>query len=983
MVIKCAGCGEQYDTDMFPVCPFCMTPNSVEGQTEETITDILDKVEPVCEESEPSLANIHNVIEDDHNGEQETQQELENTISAAVKDDPIDSELASEKESAIDQADIRLADILGLSTRTRNVLFRHSIFTMSDLLRFYKESDLSKLHNAGAKTISEITELIEKYQKQTMAVFPDNRLDGTKLIRNIFSENKFNIFVSYCAANGIVTIEDLSGFDFELLKNVQGIGTRKVKDIIAKYRESSVSFSEINGGEESTLSLSLSNQERLFEYINEQLRELEIDFLFGLNIRAKQIEALQKKGITIIGDLEGISVDRLSAIVGNHNIDKFRNISPMFQYNLTELFEKVLTASSEDNNYIITLFRAEGYTLKDIGELVGLTRERVRQIVGKYLRSLNSFMVPIIDYFMNPKGFVTVQELIDIYDNDDFDKILILWCKNSDHVHYLKYADVFLPITENLRSIEANLSTLAEEFVGDGITLSDSIDELGSMLQENNCFYLDTDAFIAFMQYQGYRVYGDCIFKGRQSYGSLCARIVAKRFTDGIKLYDSHDLNLLRQYALEEYGDIGLPSDDRALSSRVSEFLVLRGRGMYISEENIYVESQLLEELKAYINSQPEAEIYYADLFAKHEGMIRMMSSIDNYNYLHGVLKLYCGEEYDFNNRDYLIKRGDGLISGKFSDRLRKFIVTSGKPVHKRDIKREFPGVTDIVLSSTMIYDESLFQWDYNVFSSMDLIRLTEQDKDYLKTAITEIMSTTNGYCSDNMLFSEVYHHCSEIINKNNMTDANNLYYLCAKIFSKQFDFRRPHICQMGLLEAMSVKNIALLMLNNPNRLSFGDYQKIANQLQWSAVTTGVVFADIEKDYFRVNDDLYIKENTLCMPQDFLNKVEAWLRTRLEKGFISLITIDFDGLPDFEYDWNNHLLRSIVDKYLPSFKIVETRNKDRRYERGIIIDAESPIKDYQDLVVWLMKKNGFTELPENKMLSLLVVNGLTYKLIPK
>lgn len=41
-------------------------------------------------------------------------------------------------------------------------------------------------------------------------------------------------------------------------------------------------------------------------------------------------------------------------------------------------------------------------------------------------------MKPIVDRFMYPKNYITVQELLDIYDNDDYDKAILYWCKNSD-----------------------------------------------------------------------------------------------------------------------------------------------------------------------------------------------------------------------------------------------------------------------------------------------------------------------------------------------------------------------------------------------------------------------------------------------------------------------------------------------------------------------------------------------------------------------
>ena len=90
-----------------------------------------------------------------------------------------------------------------------------------------------------------------------------------------------------------------------------------------------------------------------------------------------------------------------------------------------------------------------------------------------------------------------------------------------------------------------------------------------------------------------------------------------------------------------------------------------------------------------------------------------------------------------------------------------------------------------------------------------------------------------------------------------------------------------------------------------------------------------------------------------------------------------------DELPDIGYEWNEFFLRSLIDKFIPSLKVVETRAKDRRYERGIVINAESDITDYTDLVIRFLNVLGYSNISENNMLTLLIMNNLTYKVIPK
>ena len=101
-------------------------------------------------------------------------------------------------------------------------------------------------------------------------------------------------------------------------------------------------------------------------------------------------------------------------------------------------------------------------------------------------------------------------------------------------------------------------------------------------------------------------------------------------------------------------------------------------------------------------------------------------------------------------------------------------------------------------------------------------------------------------------------------------------------------------------------------------------------------------------------------------------------------GYVSLINFDdWEEMPSIQYEWNIFLLRTIIDIKIDDLRIVEIKTRDRRYERGIVIESNSEIKDYADLVISLLNKLDMTEITENNMLTLLIMNNLTYKMIPK
>ena len=125
-------------------------------------------------------------------------------------------------------------------------------------------------------------------------------------------------------------------------------------------------------------------------------------------------------------------------------------------------------------------------------------------------------MTAIVELFMLPKNYITVQELLDIYDNDDFDKVIIYWCKNSDKLEYLDFADVFVYAKDGKNAIENQIVALAEEFIGEGIDLYDNLEELEDLMQNNGFSYVDGSSFINLVKKYGYKVYGDYIVKGKQ-----------------------------------------------------------------------------------------------------------------------------------------------------------------------------------------------------------------------------------------------------------------------------------------------------------------------------------------------------------------------------------------------------------------------------------------------------------------------------------
>ena len=962
--MKCQYCGDVYDEEMFPVCPFCLGENDMnEKKVEKSIGS--------CNENDESVITqtIQSVNDD-------FCQKGENTEVEEIATPNQNGNY----ESANNIPNIHIEEIDELSRRVKNTLQRDGVFSLQDLIGLVSNNRIDNVTGLGVLGKKEILEYISSIRSGIIA--PSVAVE--KRVEDVYCENKYNLFVKHCSEHNIKYMSDLDGFDFASLLYVQGIGKGKVNDIIRLYE-----MYDSGAMERSSVSIPAAAIEKLpvskhlFTFINEQLKDLDVTILVGIGIATQTLSKLRDHGLNKVGDLENITSKRLESIVGKRNIDKFEQIENVLKRPLLDVFEDVLTSCSNDDDYKTVIKRANGFTLQQIGDEEGKSRERVRQKAHTFNRKISSYMNGLVSVLLYPKNYFSVQELLDIYDNDDFDKIVLYWCKNSDTIDYLDFADVFIPHEDTHETID-KLYDFATRFIGDGINIYDNLEELELTLEREGYPYVDGVSFMNFVKKYGYTIYGDYVIKGKKSYGYLCAKVIEKHFPKGIRISDSKELNRLRQLVYEQYGDIGVSSDDRSLGLRITDYLVLSGRGTYTAESNVHIDMSVLEDIKEYIDDAPEGEIYYSELFSRFEGVLRMMSNVDNYNFLHGVLKLYFADEYDFSNRDSIKKIGEGYKSGKLGDRIREFIEQVKRPVSKNDIKKHIPGLTDIVLINAALYDSNVFLWDYNYYFSTSMLDINQIDTDYICKKIDSIMIETDGYCSDNLLFDAVMEERPLILEKNCIENSNNLFFLCQKILSDRYDFRRPHIGKKGLFDQMSVKKIALHLLGYPRELSYKEYQRVANRLKWPSVTILNEFTEIEKDYIRVSDDVYVDKESFEIKDDTLMHIENYIRSRMQRGYVSLINFDaWDEMPDVGYEWNVFLLRSILDSYIKNLSVVEIRAKDRRFERGIAVSRDSGISNYDELVVHVLRDMGYSELSENYMLTLLVVNNLTYKIIPK
>ena len=795
--------------------------------------------------------------------------------------------------------------------------------------------------------------------------------------------------------NKIVTISNLEEFlQGNMIEDLPSIGVntaKEIKNVLELYGIDEDEQFKLSDIEEKNIGVS-----SLFENISSDNINLPISAtnIFGLS--SKTIEILKENNISYIGDLKNYSIRSFERMMGRKSTKKLIDISHKLEKSLISLTEEILLSEFEGRQCQIYLRRANGETLQEVADNLriygegSLTRERVRQIESKFFKKIELFIKEIINLIMKERRYILAQDILDVYESDDFTRILIYTCKLDKELQYLDFADVFVVKNEDI-SEEEKLLNLTEDFIGEGINLYEKLEELETLLNDNGFDYIGLGEFINLLQKYKYHFYKDFVTRGKQSYGVLCRNVVKNHFPFGIKVTQSEndeggDLTKLRKLVYKEYGDIGLPPNDRALSARLGDYLVLCNRGMLISAENIILDESVLEDIKNAIDNTLSDKVYYAELFAEFQGILQMTSNIDNYNFLHGVLRLYYADEYNFSNRDYLLKTHSGISveQGGVAERIKKFINEMRRPVHKNELKRKFPGFSDVMLVIPIINNKDLIQWEYNYYTCMDLIDCQEEDYIKLRSILLEELEENEGYASDSMVFHRVKEEYNSFIEKNNIKLAMNLYYILSALFDDLCDFRRPHISVKGKFESFTTVDIVLHLMKYPRILKYEEFISVSERMEWAPVTSGMVFSNLEQQYFRISQEDYILREELSIENDTLDKIQNRVIEELQYDFMSIVNFNqYDDLPDIGYQWNEFLLGTILEYFCRDIKVIYPIVKDRRYQKGVATKSNNGLNSYSEVVANVMISNGITAMGESDFLSFLIIHGLAKKTIPK
>lgn len=878
----------------------------------------------------------------------------------------------------IDEMDLKcpLKDT-SLSVRAKNVLRREGYKIVSDIIKI-SEEQLYAFQSIGCLTVQEILDFINKVCNANDLNEQENCEEDSFLSQSIKSTKLSTRAKNSLSCGGFKSVKDILALTVPEICELPSVGANTVEEILLFTIgiKQSLSDNITDAKHEVFQTLKYPYYE-----ISEECENIPVTVLACFGMQPSLIKKLQLQSISKLGQLKNMDYNQIRISMGSDWIK-------LLHFTLKEFFNGAMVATKlfldniskeEDLSFIVA--RSRGAALQELGNKRGLTREGARQHIEKPLCLIKPMATSLAKALINKLQVkcLTLQDIYDVYDNDDYDAIISYALNESEEIETIDSLGLFF--IKNTVSYNDTLSQAISEHVGDGVFWKRKIPQLIEILQEKNLSFIDVNDVWFYMLSQGYRVYGEYVVPHTVPSGNLLAIVVDEEFPNGISFSNEEDVALLRQGANKRFGDLNLPKEDRAIAARVVDLLVLCDRGRWISPNRVFIDISTLESIKEFVDKSEQDIIYYQALFNQFEGLLAMTSDIFNYHYLHGVLKYYYGADYTFN-RDYL-QKNTGTKTGSLESRIYEFIRDKGVAASRDEIKEYLKITSNAMITNVILNSKKIFQWEFNYYNCLANIEIRDIEEEFLDEIITEAFAENKNYCSAKMIFEYCWQIMPELLQRNNIKSATNLFYLVATLMKDKYRCRIPHILPLNS-PLSTTEDVARMFIQDPIILKWNEFAVMAERFGWGQSTAGIIFEALTKDnYYRISRTNYLRKSELIISSKQAEDVLKVLKLQIDdKEYIGVWEINFSRFPEIGYEWNPYLLESVVSCFIKEYRSITTNYGSNKAERGLYVPYGSEILNFDELVVKVMKDKNKIVLTENEMYTLLVLSGIIKNSVP-
>ena len=702
-----------------------------------------------------------------------------------------------------------------------------------------------------------------------------------------------------------------------------------------------------------------------------------VTILEGFGIRISSIEQMYRNNQKKIRDL-------LWCQKNNDFYDHEKEIIEMLHLSLPRIIKKYLNSSYILKSAEMIHMRFLGHSLAEIGKEKCLSRERVRQVEDGIARKFVKVAEYLVDILLksNSQNWLDLLDLRNFFLDDNFSYGVLLYSLSFGDIY--SFSAIFHKIVRRniyIASEESIVSSIIESVIGYYSKIKDTKLLIEDALKREHLIYLSHSEVIDYATKYNYIVHDDEIINKNIQYSLLGMTLVKNYFPDGIFINNKDDLLKLRSLFTLHYPWIVIPTDDRSLASGCVKHLILWGKGLYQVKEKIIYEKELMNSIMDYIFSNSQESIYYFTLFETFCGRLRNETNISNEFGLHGILRSLYSKDFDFH-KSQVTRKGHNRET--LEEKIKKIVFSnSGKPVPIHDLCTEIPGVSKAMINVAISIKSKVIRWADDTVFHTDFLHMENSVLDRIKSIIDQEICLNSGFTSMYSLFNACNQTLKTEFEKLYINTPIELFNFSQVAFYQEYKFHRPNIFGMNETDL----SIASILERNFTDLtiSIGKMKKFAERFGWNNMTLTIALIEFGKrKYVRISEDDYLIKDEFVEMQKYLpeicNKIDSYFK--YSDFLLSSAIVAYDDFPQFGYEWNSYLLESFLNLDSSGYKVLPVDNKNRVSYFYLIIRKATTFNTYDELVVYMLRKQTMIEFDEQSLRNFLLNSGLTESSVP-
>lgn len=707
------------------------------------------------------------------------------------------------------------------------------------------------------------------------------------------------------------------------------------------------------------------NNKRIEEYFYESYFENFREFCKERSIfRISQLTATEISNYRL---MEGVGEKKYLIV-----LERFESIKNKKIYiDINELLYSLNL--DQDTLELIEKRYVKNMTLSDIGISLKTTRQNINLKLDKIEEQLKGFfkfndLIQLLKNISLSNKWITLSELEILLDKEN--RMFLEIFKSGNIIEYNEDLEFFIleeKINEKIREI------LQKIYFPNKIgTLEEIYEEINNENIDHELLdeILESIPLDKILENLGFKHYGE-YFANKKLTNSEAFEIIMKNYVEGSVVLDVEGINQIKKIAENKF-NLKLEVSEGTLMNALYSLneVFLCGSKEYIHKNKINYSEKFIEKIHSYIKCffRSEGNILNVDFIFKEFKKECEKERVWSKQLLYSILKYEYETEFTFGKGNTLnIYKDELKISreDQMFNYLQKFNKIDTKINIVNNLKWKLYQLDDTVCKSKkfILMEDKVALREYISLSKIEEESLLSEIRFYLRE---------NLYYSTEVLFQNLLkkENIRNILKKYNLNNSKILsYFLRANNLIIDYKFiNKLMFLVKKQLELETVEDIIKLKFQEKSEIERREIKEFYRELGYKeAMVSSIDSRLIEKHFFlEISKDKVILNEKFNLNENTIQKIKNFIEDKIkDKKYLILNDLDFRVLriSNEICEINPYSVKSLLIKYVNSYKFLKRINSDYRYDKIILVKKDENFENLEDLVYFLLK-NEYKDIME-------------------